>query len=72
MSSSLLSSALVGEPYFGDSRGRFRGSVLLEVDAADAWAFCRVAGSYHPSANSPRFLSDVSLLLSDLHYGGIA
>ena len=65
MSSSLLSSAPVGEPYWGDPRSRLSGSAMLEAEAeaAEPCAFCRVAGSYHPSARSPRFLTNVSILL---------
>ena len=58
----------VSSPSSSSSLSPFAGSVLVGrggrgsfLSWADAWAFCRVAGSYHPSASSPRFLTNVSV-----------
>lgn len=65
ISSSLLASALAF--VFIDRSRSLRSAAALDGESPEAEAFCNVAGSYHPSASSPRFLRDVS---SGVHMHG--
>lgn len=57
-SSSLLTSAATSVPK--DWLDSLPSAAPRNGELVEAAALCNVAGSYHPSASSPRFLRDVS------------